>query len=61
LPVTGREREALVLYACKWRGKEIADALAMAEETLHTHIRNGRAKLGANTRDEVAERLFRGP
>jgi PAS domain S-box-containing protein len=48
-----REREVLVLLARGLTGEQIAERLVLSPETVRTHIRNAREKLGASTRVEA--------
>ena len=48
-PLTEREAEVLKLLALGYTGPEIADRLVVALDTVRTHIRNLKRKLGART------------
>jgi PAS domain S-box-containing protein len=48
-----REREVLGLLARGLTGEQIAARLALSPETVRTHVRNAREKLGASTRVEA--------
>jgi PAS domain S-box-containing protein len=48
-----REREVLGMLARGLTGEQIAERLVLSPETIRTHIRNAREKLGANTRVEA--------
>jgi PAS domain S-box-containing protein len=48
-----REREILALLARGLTGEQIAERLVLSPETVRTHIRNAREKLGASTRVEA--------
>ena len=48
-----REREILGLLARGLTGEQIADRLVLSPETVRTHVRNAREKLGASTRVEA--------
>ena len=48
-----REREILGLLARGLTGEQIATNLVLSPETIRTHIRNAREKLGASTRVEA--------
>jgi PAS domain S-box-containing protein len=48
-----REREVLSLLARGLTGEQIAERLVLSPETVRTHIRNAREKLGASTRVEA--------
>lgn len=52
--LTPREREVLRLLARGLLNKEIAERLAIGEETVKTHVGNVLAKLGATHRTEAA-------
>ena len=59
--LTPREREILSLVALGITGEEIAECLVISAETVRTHLRNARAKLGAKTKAHaVALALSRG-
>ena len=47
--LTEREREVLQLLALGYTGPEIADRLVLGLDTVRTHIRNLKRKLGART------------
>lgn len=48
-----REREILGLLARGLTGEQIAERLVLSPETIRTHVRNAREKLGASTRVEA--------
>jgi PAS domain S-box-containing protein len=48
-----RERQVLGLLAHGLTGEQIAERLVLSPETIRTHIRNAREKLGASTRVEA--------
>jgi PAS domain S-box-containing protein len=48
-----REREVLGLLARGLTGEQIAERLVLSPETIRTHVRNAREKLGASTRVEA--------
>jgi PAS domain S-box-containing protein len=48
-----REREVLAFLARGLTGEQIAERLVLSPETVRTHIRNAREKLGASTRVEA--------
>jgi PAS domain S-box-containing protein len=48
-----REREVLSFLARGLTGEQIAERLVLSPETVRTHIRNAREKLGASTRVEA--------
>lgn len=52
-PLTGREREVLTLLALGCTGAEIASRLYLSPETVRTHTRRARGKLGARTRSQA--------
>jgi putative two-component system response regulator len=56
--LTPREREILTLLACGLNGEQIAGQLFLSWETVRTHIRNAREKLGATTRTHAAMLAF---
>jgi PAS domain S-box-containing protein len=59
--LTPRERELLRLVALGSTGEQIATELALSPETVRTHLRNARRKLGARSRAHaVALALQRG-
>lgn len=52
-PISSRELEVLSLMAAGRRNKEIADQLAIAEDTVKMHVRNILSKLQVNDRTEA--------
>ena len=48
-PLTEREQEVLKLLALGYTGPEIAERLVLGVDTVRTHIRNLKRKLGART------------
>ena len=48
-PLTEREREVLNLLSLGYTGPEIAESLVLGVDTVRTHIRNLKRKLGART------------
>jgi len=54
-----REREILNLLARGYMNKEIADALSIAFQTVHTHVRNIYSKLHVRSRTEAVARYLR--
>ena len=55
-PLSPRERECLQLAALGLTSREIAEALAIGERTVHTHFANLLAKLDAANRQEAVAR-----
>jgi PAS domain S-box-containing protein len=53
-----REREILGHLARGLTGEQIAERLVLSPETIRTHIRNAREKLGASTRVEAVTRAL---
>jgi DNA-binding NarL/FixJ family response regulator len=53
-PLTGREREVLVLVARGNANKQIARQLAINERTARTHVSNILGKLGLASRTQAA-------
>jgi len=51
--LTPREMEVLHLLALGLTDREIAETLVISERTVHKHVENIRAKLGARTRTGV--------
>jgi DNA-binding NarL/FixJ family response regulator len=54
-PLSGREREVLVLVAQGYSNREIAECLVLAEGTVKNHVSNLLGKLQAANRTEAAE------
>src|SRR2546422_7589405 len=54
-----REREILDLLARGYMNKEIADALSIAFQTVHTHVRNIYSKLHVRSRTEAVAKYLR--
>jgi len=54
-----REREVLELLAKGYMNKEIADILAIAFQTVHTHVRNIYSKLHVRSRTEAVAKYLR--
>ena len=48
--LSAREREVLQLVARGKSGKDIAHRLLISEQTVKTHVRNARVRLGASSR-----------
>jgi PAS domain S-box-containing protein len=60
-PLSGRQREIVHLVALGFSGPEIADELQIGEETVRTHVRAAKARLGARSRAHlVAKALAEG-
>ena len=55
-----REREILALLARGLTGEQIAGRLVLSPETIRTHIRNARAKMGAMMDPEALMRHEQG-
>jgi DNA-binding CsgD family transcriptional regulator len=53
-PLTRREREVVGLLARGRTNREIADALVISERTVENHVSNVLAKLGLDSRAQVA-------
>jgi PAS domain S-box-containing protein len=51
--LTAREREVVHLVALGYTGREIADQLHIAHDTVRTHVRNAQEKLGARSRAQL--------
>jgi DNA-binding CsgD family transcriptional regulator len=51
--LTRREREVVTLIALGGETAEIARELHISPETVRTHVRNARSKLGARTRAQL--------
>ena len=54
-----REREILDLLAKGYADKEIADALSIGFQTVHTHVRNIYRKLHVRSRTEAVAKYLR--
>jgi DNA-binding CsgD family transcriptional regulator len=57
--LSARESEVILLVAEGLRNNEIAMRLSLSEETVKSHIRHGRAKLGAHTRAHAVALVLR--
>lgn len=57
--LTRREREILGLLAEGMSGAQIAEKLVLSPETVRTHVRNARSKLGATTRSQAVALALR--
>ena len=55
-PLTRRERQVADLVAAGRTNRQIARALTISEKTVEVHVHNVIAKLGAQSRTEVAAR-----
>jgi PAS domain S-box-containing protein len=51
--LSDREREVVQLVALGHTGREIAEQLHIAHDTVRTHVRNAQAKLGARSRAQL--------
>ena len=51
--LSARENEVVHLVALGRTGREIADELHIAHDTVRTHVRNAQAKLGARSRAQL--------
>ena len=54
-----REREILDLLSKGYMNKEIADALSIAFQTVHTHVRNIYEKLHVRSRTQAVAKYLR--
>ncbi len=52
--LTRREREIVALVADGLSNRQIAERLFVSERTVETHVSHVLAKLGANTRTDIA-------
>jgi DNA-binding CsgD family transcriptional regulator len=57
--ITAREREVLELVANGYSTAEIARELWITEDTVRTHIKRMRARLGARSRAHIVAIAFR--
>jgi non-specific serine/threonine protein kinase len=57
-PLTRREREVARLVAQGYTDRQIAEALTIAPSTVGTHVHHVLAKLGVNSRWQVADRML---
>lgn len=53
LPLTRRERQIVTMIALGHETPRIADELHISPETVRTHVRNAKSKLGAHTRAQL--------
>ena len=56
--VTARERDVIRLVALGLTGREIADQLHIAHDTVRTHVRNAMTKLGARSRAHLVAKAL---
>ncbi|GAB90023.1 helix-turn-helix transcriptional regulator [Gordonia rhizosphera] len=61
LPLTGREREIVMLIGEGLSNREVAERLFLSVRTVETHVYRAMSKTGTNTRDELAALLPRHP
>jgi DNA-binding NarL/FixJ family response regulator len=54
VPLTGRERDVLVLVAQGRSNRDIARALSIGERTVQTHLSHVLTKLGLESRTQAA-------
>jgi len=60
-PLSGREREIVMLAAQGMSSKDIADRLYLAVRTENNHLQHAYAKLGVSSRAGLARALGSGP
>jgi PAS domain S-box-containing protein len=58
--LTTREREVVALVAMGATGREIADELHIAHDTVRTHVRNAMGRLGARSRAHLVAKALGG-
>ena len=58
--LTAREREVVALVAMGATGREIADELQIAHDTVRTHVRNAMTRLGARSRAHLVAKALAG-
>jgi PAS domain S-box-containing protein len=58
--LTAREREVVALVAMGASGREIADQLHIAHDTVRTHVRNAMTHLGARSRAHLVAKALAG-
>src|SRR3954470_2758126 len=58
--LTAREREIVSLVAMGATGREIADELHIAHDTVRTHVRNAMTRLGARSRAHLVAKALAG-
>jgi PAS domain S-box-containing protein len=56
--LTSREREVVGLVAMGATGREIADELQIAHDTVRTHVRNAMGRLGARSRAHLVAKAL---
>jgi DNA-binding CsgD family transcriptional regulator len=56
--LTAREREVVALVAMGATGREIADELHIAHDTVRTHVRNAMTRLGARSRAHLVAKAL---
>jgi DNA-binding CsgD family transcriptional regulator len=56
--LTMREREVVHLVAMGATGREIADELQIAHDTVRTHVRNAMTRLGARSRAHLVAKAL---
>jgi DNA-binding CsgD family transcriptional regulator len=59
VPLSGREREIVMLAAKGLASKEIADRLYLSARTVNNHLQNAYTKLGVSSRADLAQALER--
>jgi PAS domain S-box-containing protein len=58
--LTSREREVVTLVAMGATGREIAEELHIAHDTVRTHVRNAMTRLGARSRAHLVAKALAG-
>jgi PAS domain S-box-containing protein len=58
VPLSRREREVVTLIALGSSGREIADELQIAHDTVRTHARNAMRKTGARSRAQLVAKAL---
>jgi PAS domain S-box-containing protein len=58
--LTAREREVVALVAMGATGREIAEELHIAHDTVRTHVRNAMTRLGARSRAHLVAKALAG-
>ena len=59
-PTRRREREVVALVAMGATGREIAEELQIAHDTVRTHVRNAMTRLGARSRAHLVAKALGG-